>query len=129
MTARQKLIMVVDDSEFFCKKMIKFFTERYGDKVSVETYTDPLKGLAVLSPSLDLLIVDLEMPTIDGKKFLSYALQKGMDRRRIIITSFRTAEVLHEKFQLSDCLAVIDKNETEQQKVFVMITDSILRKE
>jgi len=129
MSDRQKLVMVVDDSELFCKKMIKFFKDRYGDKAVVETYTDPLKGLAVLSPNLDLLIVDLEMPTIDGKKFLAFALQKGVDRRKIIITSFRTAEVLHEKFQLSDCLAVIDKNETEQQKVFVMITDSILRKE
>ena len=121
--------MVVDDNELFCKKMIKFFKDRYSDKVNVETYTDPIKGLAVLSQAIDLLIVDLEMPRIDGKKFLSYALQKGIDRRRIIITSFRSAEVLHQKFQLSDCLAVIDKNEPEQQKVFVMITDSIVSKE
>ena len=129
MAAQPKLIMVVDDNELFCKKMIKFFKDRYADKVNVETYTDPIKGLAVLSPLIDLLIVDLEMPRIDGKKFLAFALQKGLDRRRIIITSFHSAEVLHEKFQLSDCLAVIDKNEPEQQKVFVMITDSIVSKE
>jgi len=129
MPDRVKLIMVVDDNELFCKKMIKFFKDLYSDKVNVETYTDPIKGLAVLSQAIDLLIVDLEMPRIDGKKFLSYALQKGIDRRRIIITSFQSAEVLHQKFQLSDCLAVIDKNEPEQQKVFVMITDSIVSKE
>lgn len=123
-----KLIVVVDDNELFCKKMIRFFKERYGDKVTIKTYTDPLKGLAVLSPAIDLLIVDLEMPTIDGKKFLGFARQKGMDHRRIIITSFRTAEVLHQKFQLSDCLAVFDKNEPEQQKVFAMIADSIVNK-
>lgn len=123
-----KLIVVVDDNELFCTKMIRFFKERYGDRVTVETYTDPLKGLVVLSPAIDLLIVDLEMPTIDGKKFLGFAKQKGMDHRRIIITSFRSAEILHQKFQLSDCLAVIDKNEPEQQEVFAMIADSIVNR-
>lgn len=128
MQHRQKLIVVVDDNELFCKQMMRFFTERYGDKVAVETYTDPLKGLAVISTNIDLLIVDLEMPRIDGKKFLKYATDKGLDHRRIIIASFQPAEVLHEKFKLSECLAVMDKNEPEQQKVFRMITDSIVNK-
>jgi hypothetical protein len=68
------------------------------------------------------------MPTIDGKKFLNYAIQKGLDKRRIIIASFQNAEFLHQKFQLSECLAVMDKNEPEQQMVFAMITDSIVNK-
>ncbi|HSE40177.1 MAG TPA: response regulator [Acidobacteriota bacterium] len=128
MPNRQKLIVVVDDNELFCGKMAQFFKERYGDKVKVETYTDPLKGLRCLVPELDLLIVDLEMPMIDGKKFLQFARQKGVDHKRIIIASFQSAEILHQKFQLSECLAVMDKNEPEQQKVFAMITDSIMRK-
>lgn len=126
--ALPKQVVVVDDNELFCSKMVHFFEERYGDKVKVTTFTDPLKGLAGLEPDVDLLIVDLEMPMIDGKKFLQFALQKGVDRKKIIITSFRTAEELHAKFQLSEVLAVMDKNEAEQQKVFVMITDSIMRK-
>ncbi len=126
--AMPKHVVVVDDNELFCSKMAHFFEERYGDKVKVTTFTDPLKGLAGLEPNVDLLIVDLEMPMIDGKKFLQFALQKGVDRKKIIITSFRTAEELHAKFQLSEVLAVMDKNEAEQQKVFVMITDSIMRK-
>jgi CheY-like chemotaxis protein len=126
--ALPKQVVVVDDNELFCSKMIHFFEERYGDKVNVTTFTDPLKGLAGLQTNVDLLIVDLEMPMIDGKKFLQFALQKGVDRKKIIITSFRTAEELHAKFQLSEVLAVMDKNEAEQQKVFVMITDSIMRK-
>ena len=128
MVTRQKLIVVVDDNELFCGKMADFFTERYGERVKVETYTDPLKGLRGLVPELDLLIIDLEMPMIDGKKFLQFARQKGIDHKRIIIASFQSAEILHEKFQLSECLAVMDKNEPEQQKVFAMITDSIMRK-
>ena len=62
------------------------------------------------------------------KNFFHFALQKGIDRKRIIIASFQSAEILHEKFHLSECLAVMDKNEPEQQKVFAMITDSIMRK-
>jgi CheY-like chemotaxis protein len=129
MTTRQKLVVVVDDSELFCQKMTEFFQDRYGEKVSVHTYTDPLKGLGALTPNIDLLIVDLEMPRIDGKKFLSFATQRGVDKRRIIIASFQNAEFLHQKFQLSECLAVMDKNEPEQQKVFALITDSIISKD
>jgi len=123
-----KTIVVVDDNQMFCDKMSQFFNGRYGEKVSVATYTDPLKALAALTPQIDLLIVDLEMPTIDGKKFLSYAIQRGLDKRRIIIASFQNAELLHQKFQLSECLAVMDKNEPEQQIVFAMIADSIVNK-
>ncbi len=128
MDPRQKLIVVVDDNQMFCDKMTLFFEERYGDRIKIQTYTDPLRALQVLKPEIDLLIVDLEMPTIDGKKFLSYATQKGLDKRRIIIASFQNAEYLHQKFQLSECLAVMDKNEPEQQKVFAMITDSIVNR-
>jgi CheY-like chemotaxis protein len=128
MSTNQKLIVIVDDNQSFCDKMTSFFQERYGEKVNVQTYTDPLKALAALTPHIDLLIVDLEMPTIDGKKFLSYATQKGLDKRRIIIASFQNAEFLHQKFQLSECLAVMDKNEPEQQMVFAMIADSIVNK-
>ena len=128
MSTRPKKIVVVDDNSLFCKRMEAFFQERYGDRVSVETHTDPLKALVALNPEIDLLIVDLEMPTIDGKKFLHFATQKGIDKRRIIIASFQNAEFLHQKFQLSECLAVMDKNEPEQQKVFAMITDSIVNR-
>lgn len=118
----------MDDNEMFCNKMVRFFQDRYGDRVTVEAYTDPLQALAALSPGIDLLIVDLEMPAIDGKKFLNYAAQKQVDRRRIIINSFQSAELLHQKFQLSECLAVMDKNDPEQQRVFAMISDSIVNK-
>jgi CheY-like chemotaxis protein len=128
MISRRKIVVIVDDNQIFCDKMRDFFEGRYGDKVDVETYTDPLQALAALKPDIDLLLVDLEMPTIDGKKFLSYATQKGLDKKRIIIASFQNADFLHQKFQLSECLAVMDKNEPEQQRVFAMITDSIMNK-
>lgn len=123
-----KRVFIVDDNQLFCDRMSEFFRNRYGDRVSVQTYTDPLQGLAALTPDMDLLIVDLEMPTIDGKKFLNFATQRGIDKRKIIIASFQNADLLHQKFHLSECLAVMDKNEPEQQKVFAMITDSIINK-
>lgn len=128
MAPRRKNVVIVDDNQIFCDKMRDFFEERYGEKVIVNTYTDPLQALGALTPDIDLLIVDLEMPTIDGKKFLTFATQKGLDKKKIIIASFQNADLLHQKFQLSECLAVMDKNEPEQQKVFAMITDSIMNK-
>lgn len=128
MAGRVKRIVVVDDNQTFCNQMVQFFQDRYGSQVSVEAHIDPLQALGVLGPDIELLIVDLEMPTIDGKKFLNFAIQKGVDKRRIIINSFQNAEFLHQKFQLSECLAVMDKNDPEQQRVFAMISDSIVNK-
>ena len=128
MAGRVKRIVIVDDNQAFCNKMVQFFQDRYGSQVSVEAHIDPLQALGVLGPDISLLIVDLEMPTIDGKKFLNFAIQKGVDKRRIIINSFQNAEFLHQKFQLSECLAVMDKNDPEQQRVFAMISDSIVNK-
>ena len=65
---------------------------------------------------------------MDGQKFVSYAKQKGMPPRRIIVSSSHDATELHERFKIGDTIAVINKTEPRQQEAFLMILDSILRK-
>lgn len=123
-----KRIVIVDDHEPFLIHWKAFLEKRYGDKVSVETYADPLVALKAIREDIGLLMLDLEMPHLDGKKLLEYAATRGVSRRRIVITSARDADHLHSVFATGDCLAVINKEEPAQQAVFLMILDSVMRK-
>ena len=55
-------------------------------------------------------------------------LAAGVNPKRIIITSSHTADRLHEEFDCTPCLAVIEKAEPEQQAAFMMILDSIMKR-
>ena len=123
----KKRVVIVDDSESFCRAWREFFECRYGDRVQVETYVDPVAALREVRPDIALLLVDLEMPVLDGRKFLEFAAARGVDRRRAMIVSARDADVLHEIFPMGACLAVINKEDPPQQEAFLMLVESLLR--
>ena len=123
-----KRVLIVDDHAIFCQHWKTFLEERFPGLVQVETYTDPFAALRALSPDISLLMLDLQMPGLDGKKVLEFAAAKGVDRRRVVITSASHADHLHEIFPAGDCLAVINKEEPAQQAVFLMILDSLMNK-
>lgn len=125
---RSKRVVIVDDSPAFCDLWSNFMAERYPDVAQVETYSHPYDALPKIEASIDLLIVDLEMPGMDGKKFVDYARQKGLSPRRIIVTSSHTADELHQRFRIGETIAVINKTEAKQQEAFLMILDSVMRR-
>jgi CheY-like chemotaxis protein len=128
MTMRARRVVVVDDSEAFARMFRRLLLERYGaERFLLESYGTPLHALAHIDASIDLLLIDLEMPHIDGQKFLDFAVEKGVPRRRIVVTSGRDADILHRLFPSGSCLAVINKIEEKQQEAFRMILDSIMR--
>ena len=123
-----KRIVIVDDHASFCERWKTFLEARFQSAVAVETYTDPVASLPHLGPGIALLMLDLEMPGMDGAKVLGFAVQKGVDARRVVITSARDAEHLHRLFPKGRCLAVINKEEPQQQAAFQLILESIMRK-
>ncbi len=127
-SASARRVLVVDDSRVQCAKWRKVLEERYGDKVKVETYTDPAEAVLAMAPNIHLLLLDWEMPEMDGKEVLAAARDGGVNLKRVIITSGHPADRLHEEFDESGCLAVIEKAEPEQQAAFMMILDSIMRR-
>ncbi|HEV8241114.1 MAG TPA: response regulator [Thermoanaerobaculia bacterium] len=126
--ARPVRAVVIDDSHFQCTVLRRTLEARYGDKVRVETYADPLQAVERLGPDIGLLLLDWEMPGLDGGAMVEEARRRGVDLKRVIIRSARHADELHERFDGRGCLCVIEKGEAEQQAAFLMILDGIVKR-
>jgi CheY-like chemotaxis protein len=121
-------VLVIDDSAFQCSALRGMLRERYAGRVTVETYTDPRVALARLDPTVDVLLLDWEMPGLDGASVLEEARQRGVDLKRVILRSSHPADLLHAQFDGRGCLAVIEKGHEEQQAAFLMILDGLVKR-
>ena len=126
--SKRKRVVIVDDSTSYCDLWSNFMLERYPETARIETYGHPYDALPKIDDAIDLLIVDLEMPGMDGKKFVEYARAKGLSPRRIVVTSSHSADELHQRFRIGETIAVINKTDPKQQEAFLMILDSIMRR-
>jgi CheY-like chemotaxis protein len=120
-------VLIIDDDAAFLTLLKEYAQERFPG-LELTTCNDPIKGLAAITDSLDLLLVDLEMPGIDGAKVLAYATDIGLSKNRIIILSGRDADYLHRRFPMGSCLAVLNKFEAKQKAVLEMIFNSLHKK-
>ena len=125
---RPRRALVVDDSELQCAAWRQLLENRYRERVRVETYSDPVVAVQQMRPDVHLLLLDWEMPEMDGKEVFHAACRAGVNPKRIIIMSSHPAAELHNEFDDSGCLAVIEKAEPEQQAAFMMILDSIMKR-
>lgn len=121
-------ILIVDDDAPYLDALREQIRSLY-PLLAVVTCTDPFQALALLKKEpVDLLLVDLEMPVMDGTKILNFAVSLGMDKNRIVILSGRDSDYLHEQFPMGTCLAVLNKYEAKQKAVLDMIFSSMQRK-
>ncbi len=124
----RRRVVVVDDSSLQCAHWRRLLERRYGERVQLETYTDPVTAVGQLRPDIHLMLLDWEMPGMDGAEVLDEARRRGVNLKRVIISSAHPARELHDAFDRSGCLAVIEKAEPEQEAAFMMILDSIMRR-
>lgn len=120
-------ILLIDDDAKFLDFMQAYLRERY-PRLSVTACDDPVACLRKITTDLDLLLVDLEMPGLDGAKVLSYATSIGLSKNRVVILSARDADYLHDRFPMGSCLAVLNKHEAKQKEVLDMVFSSLERK-
>lgn len=120
-------VLVIDDDPSFLA-LLKEYARKSYPGLELITCDSPVKGLAAIGSDIDLLLIDLEMPGIDGTKVLAYATQKGVSKNRIIVLSGRDADYLHRLFPMGSCLAVLNKFEAKQKAVLEMVFSSLQRK-
>jgi CheY-like chemotaxis protein len=121
-----KILIIDDDASFLI--LLSSYIERYYPLLDVQTCTNPLQGLRAMNKELDLMIIDLEMPHLDGSKLLKYAAETGINKNRIILLSSHEADYLHHHFPMGTCLAVLNKFEAGQKAVLDMIFSSLEKK-
>ncbi|MFA7062254.1 MAG: response regulator [Pedobacter sp.] len=121
-------ILLIDDDRGFTDFMSGYIRENY-PLLQVEICNSPVTALQLIkSGGYDLMLIDLEMPTMDGLKVLGFATQSGVDKNRIVILSGRDADTLHEICPMGTCLAVLNKFEARQKLVLDMIFNSLHKK-
>lgn len=121
-------ILIVDDDKAFSQFLKRYINQNY-PILKVQICTSPVRALPIISQGdVDLLLVDYEMPVLDGDKVVKYACEVGLDKSRIIVLSSRDADYLHEHFPLGTCLAVMNKYEARQKAVLDMVFSSLQRK-
>ncbi len=120
-------ILIIDDDQAFLD-FLGGYIRRYYPVFQVQTSTNPILALKSIGKELDLLIVDLEMPNMDGNKIIKYAIEIGVSKSRIILISSHDAEYLHDHFPMGTCLAVMNKYEAGQKAVLDMILTSLQKK-
>jgi CheY-like chemotaxis protein len=123
-----KKILLIDDDAAFLNLLEESVEKRYPD-LTVLTCNDPIKCLTSITNDIDLLLVDLEMPGLDGAKILSYAISRGVSKNRIIILSGHDADYLHDRFPMGSCLAVLNKFEAQQENALDMVFNSLQQKD
>lgn len=117
-------ILIIDDDPIFLKAIKQRITESWPN-FDVMTCDNPLSSLRQITADLDLLLVDLEMPNLDGTKLIAYAIDRGLSRSKIIVLSARDANYLHKQIPLGQCLAVLNKYEARQKEVLEMVFDAL----
>jgi len=117
-------VLIIDDDRIFLELLKEQINESC-PSLEVITCDDPVKGLAAITPDLDLLLLDLEMPGLDGTKLLAYAKARGLSKGKIIVLSGHDADYLHERIPMGHCLAVLNKHEARQKAVLEMVFNSL----
>lgn len=121
-------ILLIDDDRGFTNFLSGYIRDTF-PLLHVEICNNPVAALQrIKAGGYDLLLIDLEMPSLDGLKLLSFATQTGMDKNRIVILSGRDANILHELCPMGTCLAVLNKFEVRQKAVLDMIFSSLHKK-
>jgi len=118
MTTRKRTILVVDDSEI-CRETVRYVLQARG--YEVVTVDSPFSfGSALSRTSPDLVLVDANMPALQGDKLVAVALQNGLCSCPIVFHSDRPAEELQMLVRTSGAAGYIKKTSDPSELVLAV---------
>lgn len=82
-------IMLVDDDKVFIN-ITGIILKRFNKELAIQSYTNPAQALKILkdeNSSPDAIFLDINMPDIDGWKFLENLEEMGIDANVYMLTS------------------------------------------
>lgn len=121
-------ILLIDDDQSFTDFLVEHIHKAY-PLLQVDVCCSQVAARRALTDGgYDLTLIDVGASTRDGLDLLSYALQAGIDKNRIVIISALDADILHQLCPMGTCLAVLNKFEVRQKAVLEMVLSSISRK-
>lgn len=121
-------ILIIDDDPGFTSLLASYIHE-ICPLLKIEICNNPIAALALIKRGdNELILIDLEMPALDGMKIYKYATESGIQKSRIVILSARDPNYLREFFPMGSCLAVLNKFEAKQKEVLGMILKSVQSK-
>jgi len=118
-------ILLIDDDRSFTGYLEGYVAQRY-PRINLLSCNNPLEALRrIRAEHFDLILIDLEMPALDGRKLMNFALQSGIKPAHLVLLSGREADYLHQVCPSGSCLAVLNKFEIRQREVLDMIFSSL----
>lgn len=121
-------VLIIDDDSGFTSLLSSYIHE-ICPLLKVEICNNPLAALALIKRGDNqLILIDLEMPALDGMKIYKFATEAGFEKSRIVILSGRDPNYIREFFPMGSCLAVLNKFEAKQKEVLGMILKSLQSK-
>ena len=121
-------VLIIDDDPGFTALLSSYIHE-ICPLLMIEICNNPLAALALIKRGdNELILIDLEMPALDGMKIYKFATETGFAKSRIVILSGRDPNYLREFFPMGSCLAVLNKFEAKQKEVLGMILKSLQSK-
>lgn len=121
-------VLIIDDDPGFTS-LLESYIHEICPLLKIEICNNPLAALALIRRGgNELILIDLEMPALDGMKIYKYATESGVQKGKIVILSAREPNYLREFFPMGSCLAVLNKFEAKQKEVLGMILKSVQSK-
>ena len=121
-------VLIIDDDPGFTALLSSYIHE-ICPLLKIEICNNPIAALALIKRGdNELILIDLEMPALDGMKIYKFATENGFAKSRIVILSGRDPNYLREFFPMGSCLAVLNKFEAKQKEVLGMILKSLQSK-
>lgn len=86
----QKTIVIIDDENDILLMLEKYLTREGGYKV--QTYSNPVVAISSLPKDVDLILLDIMMPQMNGLDALPKLLEKNPNVKILMMTAYSTLD-------------------------------------